>query len=92
MELKIVKESEVVKENNAVEECSEGRKVLGILAMVGMGVAYAIMFSNSMDSSAGIAVGGGLGLCMGSSFYRIITKGNVNGNINENANGSNVSQ
>ena len=78
MELKIVKESEVVKENNAVEECSEGRKVLGILSMLAMGVAYAFIFSNNMDSSAGIAVGGGLGICMGSSFYMMITKGKTN--------------
>lgn len=79
MELKIVKESEVVKENNAVEECSKGRKVLGILSMLAMGVAYAFIFSNSMGSPAGIAVGGGLGVCMGSSFYRIITKGKSDG-------------
>lgn len=84
MEIKIVKESEVVKENNAVEEnntveeCSLGRKVLGILSMLAMGALYACAFSNSMDGSAGIAVGGGLGICIGSSFYMMITKGKTN--------------
>lgn len=78
MEIKIVKESKIVKENNAVEECSEGRKVLGILSMLAMGVAYAFIFSNSMDSLAGIAIGGGLGICIGSSFYMMITKGKTN--------------
>ena len=78
MEIKIVKESEVVKENNAVEECSTGRKVLGILIMVGMPFLFAFAFSNGMESTSDMVVGGCLGLSIGCSSYMMLTRGKAN--------------